>query len=96
MRISARLGSSPPRSILHRFERRISDRNIQPVRGGYEVPCVEGRTKSILASYTVQRSRFGVTATEFWSDAPPRCFERVAKPFLAGSRKTDKFTGYGL
>jgi hypothetical protein len=34
-------GGSPRRSILHRFERWISDRNIQDVRGGYGVSCVE-------------------------------------------------------
>src|ERR1700730_2169086 len=34
-------GGSPPPSILRRFERWISDRNIRHVRGGNGVPCVE-------------------------------------------------------
>jgi hypothetical protein len=33
-------GGSPPPSILRRFERWISDRNIQHLRRGYGVPCV--------------------------------------------------------
>src|SRR5271165_4284115 len=36
-------GGSPPRSILYGFERRISDRNVQHLRRGYGVPCVEGK-----------------------------------------------------
>ena len=36
-------GGSPRRSILYCFERWISDRNVQHLRRGYRVPCVEGK-----------------------------------------------------
>ena len=35
-------------SLLFRLERRISDRNLRHVRGGYGVPCVEGKSQAIM------------------------------------------------
>src|SRR5467141_2020196 len=38
--------SRPSRSLLLRLERRISARNIQHVRGGYGVSCMERKSQS--------------------------------------------------